>query len=89
MRLGFPLPNKMPSTEHAIDRMLAKLNEYRAGAIGSGTVAAGFVDPGYVEDFILFYSYVLATIAITEQLAELAVYIQELFGVIEEEMFEV
>lgn len=93
MRLGFPLPDKMPSTEHAIDRMLAKLNEYRAASIksdGNDTSAANeYVDPGYVEDFILFYSYVLATIAITEKLAELTMFIQNLFGVIEEEMFDV
>lgn len=99
MRLGFPLPNKMPSTEHAIDRMLAKLNDYRAAAIKgprpgldrreSMAEIDEYVDHAYVEDFILFYSYILATIAITEQLAELTMYIQQLFGIIEEEMFEV
>lgn len=93
MRLGFPLPDKMPSTEHAIDRMLAKLNDYRAASIKSDVndhnAANDYVDPGYVEDFILFYSYILATIAITERLAELTIYIQNIFGVIEEEMFDV
>lgn len=93
MRLGFPLPDRMPSTEHAIDRMLTKLNDYRAGSIKSNNKALDktndFVDPGYVEDFILFYSYILATIMITERLAELTMYIQSLFGVIEEEMFDV
>lgn len=93
MRLGFPLPDKMPSTEHAIDRMLAKLTDYRAASIKSDASNSNdiieYVDHGYVEDFILFYSYILATIAITERLAEITMYIQSLFGVIEEEMFEV
>lgn len=115
MRLGFPLPDKMPSTEHAIDRMLIKLNEYRAVNIKDldtdvsfasdtdnehaltfrslndpeNTSFSQIMDSGYVEDFILFYSYILVTIGITEQLAGLAIHIQNLFGVIEEEMFEV
>lgn len=82
MRLGFPVPDKMPSTEHAIDRMLVKLNEYRVNLLAEGKA-------GDDEDFVLFYSYILVTITITEQLAVMALHIQSLFGVIEDDMFVV
>lgn len=83
MQLGFPVPEKMPSTEHAIDRMLTKLNEYRVSTLGKDR------EYGYEEDFVLFYSYILVTINITEQLAAMTLHIQNLFGVIEDDMFEV
>lgn len=83
MRLGFPLPEKMPSTEHAIDRILVKLNECRLKNISKEE------DYGDDEDFVLFYSYILVTINITEQLAGMALQIQKLFGVIEDDIFQV
>lgn len=85
MRLGFPLPDKMPSTDHAIDRMLAKLNEYRLDKLREEDTT----NYGYEEDFVLFYSYILVTINITEQLSRMALHIQNLFGVIEDDMFVV
>lgn len=81
IKLGFPLPDKLPSTEHAIDRMLAKLNEYRIRRIVKEDVE--------YEDFVLFYSYILVTITITEELAKIALRIQTLFGTIEDEAFEI
>ena len=93
MRLGFPLPDKMPSTEHATDRMLVKLNEYRLSTLAKipegGDSSANNNDYGYEEDFVLFYSYILVTINITEQLAVMALHIQNLFGVIEDDTFQV
>uniref|UniRef100_A0A060TDH9 ARAD1D06908p n=1 Tax=Blastobotrys adeninivorans TaxID=409370 RepID=A0A060TDH9_BLAAD len=94
--LGFPLPDKLPSTEHAIDRMLAKLNDYR---LRNGLVALnkkssilantqnGELPPLDEEDFVLFYSYILVTVTITEELAKMALAIQRLFGVIEDDVF--
>lgn len=93
MRLGFPLPDKMPFTEHAIDRMLVKLNEYRLSTLSKcSDVDAkdnGPVNSGYEDDFVLFYTYILVTINITEELAKMALYIQNLFGIIEDDMFQV
>lgn len=88
MRLGFPLPDKMPSTEHAIDRMLAKLNDFRLSTLSELDETEGTrEDYGHEEDFVLFYSYVLVTVSITEQLAKMALHIQNLSGVIEDDMF--
>lgn len=91
VKLGFPLPDKLPSTEHAIDRMLAKLNEFRnkntedrISAISSTDADESLTE----EDFVLFYSYILVTITISEELAKIALYIQNIFGVIEDELFE-
>lgn len=80
VRMGIPLPDKLPSTEHAIDRMLAKLNEFRQQSIN---------EPADEEDFVLFYSYILATIMIAEELSRIAINIQQLYGVIEDETLEV
>lgn len=85
-RLRFPLPEKMPSTDHAIERMLAKLNEYRLSKLAESGAEDENEDYGYEEDFVLFYSYILVTINITEELATMALHIQGLFGVIEDDM---
>lgn len=95
MKLGFPLPDKLPSTDHAIDRMLAKLNEFRIQNTEeilksnlSGKSPELDDDKLNEEDFVLFYSYILVTITISEELAKIALHIQNLFGVIEDELFE-
>jgi hypothetical protein len=49
MKLGFPLPASLPSTDRARDRLLAKLFEYRKQIRGT----EGEVD----EDFALIYAY--------------------------------
>lgn len=88
LKLGFPLPDRLPSTEHAIDRMLAKLSEYRS--MGSDQdQGKKRTETLTEEDFVLFYSYVLVTLTITEELAKIALSIQRLFGVIEGEKLEV
>lgn len=81
LKLGFPLPDKLPSTDHAIDRMLAKLDDYRNHRIVQDGVEN--------EDYVLFYSYILVSLTITEELAKIALTIQILFGTIEEEMFDI
>ncbi|ANB14682.1 Protein BRE4 [Sugiyamaella lignohabitans] len=94
IKLGFPLPDKLPSTTHAIDRMLAKMSDYRQRAIaarsdhGDSSTTASKPPPDE-EDFVLFYSYLLVTVSITEELAKIAIQVQDLFGTIEEDMFTV
>lgn len=86
MRLGFPLPDKLPSTDHALDRMLAKLNDYRSECIRKTRSSDEPIDE---EDFVLFYTYILVTVTITEELSKISQVVQELFGIVEDEMFQV
>ncbi|CAN6673243.1 hypothetical protein TRVA0_048S00474 [Trichomonascus vanleenenianus] len=83
IKIGFPLPDKLPSTEHAIDRMLAKLNEFRVNEDLHRDLSHD------EEDFVLFYSYILVTLTITEELSKIALEIQDLFGIIDEEALQV
>lgn len=78
LRLGFPLPNKPASTEHALDRMLVKLNNIRRM---KETILT-------TEDYVLLYSYILVTNAITNELDNIIGCIKVLFGDISEELFQ-
>lgn len=78
MKLGFPLPSKPASTEHAKDRMLFKLSEVRAQAHASLTN----------EDYVLLYLYILVTNTITRELDAVIDLIKELLGGILEEVFQ-
>lgn len=86
MRLGVPVPGKMPGVDGAVDRMLVKLNEHRTRVLAHHDGKEAY---GYEEDFVLFYSYILVTIAIAEQVADMALVVMTLFGVIEDDAFDV
>ena len=49
MKLEFPLNDAFPSTDHARDRLLAKIFKYRR----DGNIAQGTTD----EDYGLLYAY--------------------------------
>lgn len=49
MKLEYPLNDTMPNTEHARDRLLAKIFSYRKNN--------GLIDEMDDEDFELFYAY--------------------------------
>lgn len=78
MKLGFPLPSKPASTEHAKDRMLFKLSEVRAQNNTSLTN----------EDYVLLYLYILVTNTITRELDAVIDLIKDLLGGILEEVFQ-
>lgn len=77
MALGFPLPTKPASTEHAKDRMLFKLSEIRTQ---SEHVLTN-------DDYVLLYLYILVTNTITLELDRIAGLVRELLGNVSEEMF--
>ncbi|KAG7195560.1 uncharacterized protein KQ657_003327 [Scheffersomyces spartinae] len=78
LKLGFPLPNKPASTEHALDRMLVKLNNIRRMTESILTT----------DDYVLLYSYILVTNAITNELDIIIKVIKDIYGGISEELFE-
>lgn len=81
IRIGFPLPEHLPSTLRARDRLLAKLSEFRTTVGGT----EGDID----EDFAMVYAYVLVTARISEGIQELIRIVGLLYGVLEDEMLEV
>lgn len=80
LALGFPLPNKPASTEHAKDRMLLKLSEIRSKSPGKQIHLNN-------EDYVLLYSYILVTTTISKELDTIIHLIKELLGDIFEEIF--
>ena len=73
MKLEYPLNEALPSTEHARDRLLAKMFEYRK--------RSGAKD----EDFALLYAYALVTGQLSMQIGEVSLEIEKLFGVFNED----
>ena len=73
MKLEYPLNEALPSTEHARDRLLAKMFDYRKNS--------GAKD----EDFALLYAYALVTGQLSMQIAEVSQEIEKLFGVFNED----
>ncbi|RLV92701.1 hypothetical protein JA1_003040 [Spathaspora sp. JA1] len=81
MRLGFPVPGKPASIEHAKDRMLFKLNQVRNKVLENDELNLKNTD------FILLYSYILVASTITQRLDSILIQIKELLGEIAEEKF--
>ncbi|OBA19887.1 hypothetical protein METBIDRAFT_79224 [Metschnikowia bicuspidata var. bicuspidata NRRL YB-4993] len=80
MALGFPLPTKPASTDHAKDRMLLKLSEFRSRKNFDRISLKN-------EDYVLLYSYILVTSTITKELDKIILNIKELLGDISEDIF--
>ncbi|KAK9465037.1 Fusaric acid resistance protein-like-domain-containing protein [Lipomyces arxii] len=77
LRLGLPLPDHLPNTAHARDRMIVKVNEYRMKHFSE--------DSSRDDDFVLFYAFILATMSINDGLLAIIERLQEIYGSIEAE----
>lgn len=80
LALGFPLPTKPASTEHAKVRMLLKLSEMRAKSTQEQMRLTN-------EDYVLLYSYILVSTTISTELDKIILLIKELLGDITEDIF--
>ncbi|MCJ1294171.1 hypothetical protein MMC34_005728 [Xylographa carneopallida] len=80
MKLEFPLNDAFPSTDHARDRLLAKIFKYRR----DGNIAQGTTD----EDYGLLYAYALVTGQLSKEIKEIGKEIETLFGVLDEDLFK-
>ena len=74
MKLEYPLTEALPNTEHARDRLLAKIFKYRKEK-------AGATD----EDFALLYAFALVTGQLSTKIAKVSEEIEKLFGVLNED----
>lgn len=80
LALGFPLPAKPASTEHAMDRLLIKLNDIKVKSITEDVHLNN-------EDYVLLYTYILVTSTITGELDRIIENIKHLLGNFDEELF--
>lgn len=80
MKLEFPLNDALPNTDHARDRLLAKIFAYRRDEkVGSETTD---------EDYALLYAYALVTGQLSKEIREVGREIEKLFGVLDEELLK-
>jgi len=76
MKLEYPLNEALPSTDHARDRLLAKVFRFRKEKVDSGATD---------EDFALLYAYALVTGQLSTEIDNVGREIEKLFGTLNEE----
>ena len=76
MKLQYPLNEALPSTEHARDRLLAKIFRFRKELENSGATD---------EDFALLYAYALVTGQLSSEIDEVGRELEKLFGTLNED----
>lgn len=79
MKLEYPLNEALPSTDHARDRLLAKIFRFRKEKVDSGATD---------EDFALLYAYALVTGQLSIEIDNVGRDIEKLFGALKEEALE-
>ncbi|KAH7118779.1 Fusaric acid resistance protein-like-domain-containing protein [Dendryphion nanum] len=77
MKMGYPLNDVLPNVEHARDRLLAKLFEFRRTGLGKVVTKD--------EDYELLYAYALVTGQLAHDLAVIGQEIEKLYGVLNED----
>lgn len=80
MALSYPLNDALPNTEHARDRLLARIFAYRKQEAATN----GTSD----RDFGLLYTYVLTTGQLGAEIKEILKEIEGLFGVLDEDLLK-
>lgn len=99
LKLEYPLNNALPDTTSPRDRLLAKIYQYRKNGgrqDDDDDVEAGAEDDNNMnrdetatdEDYELLYAYTLVTGQIAAEIKKIEKDIEQLFGVIDEDMFE-
>ncbi|CZT44109.1 related to Lactobacillus putative histidine protein kinase SppK [Rhynchosporium secalis] len=86
LKLEFPLSDALPDTSNARDRLLAKIFHYRKN------VASAEEDPNNPvvkdEDYEMIYAFILVTGQLSEELKRVQREIENLFGVMDENLFK-
>ncbi|KAK2750654.1 hypothetical protein FQN57_002727 [Myotisia sp. PD_48] len=77
MRLGYSLNDVLPDTEHARDRLLARLHHFRSDKSVSHLTTD--------EDYALLNAYILVTAQLSNEITDLMDQVRDLFGTIDED----
>jgi hypothetical protein len=80
MKLEYPLIDALPSTDHARDRLLARVFAYRKDEAA--------VNDTTDEDFALLYAYALVTGQLSEEIKEVLREVEKLFGVLDDDLLK-
>jgi hypothetical protein len=85
LKLEYPMNDALPSAANPRDRLLTKIFHYRK-------VASSSEDPSIViakdEDYELLYAYALVTGQLAEEIGKVEKEIEELFGVVNEDLLK-
>ena len=79
MKLEYPLNEALPSTDHARDRLLAKIFRFRKEKADLGATD---------EDFALLYAYALVTGQLSIEIDQVGQEIEKLFGTLNEDVLK-
>ncbi|TVY80910.1 Uncharacterized protein LSUE1_G003049 [Lachnellula suecica] len=83
LKLEYPMNDALPSTSNARDRLLAKIFKYRKD-VGMGEGEEVAKD----EDYELLYAYTLVTGQLAEEIKKVEKEVEDLFGVMDEELLK-
>ena len=88
MKLEYPLSDALPSTTNARDRLLAKIFQYRKNAACIANEEEGEERKPVArdEDYEMLYAYTLVTGQLAEEIKRVEKEVEELFGVLDEEL---
>jgi hypothetical protein len=85
MKLEYPLNDALPNTSNARDRLLAKIFQYRKNvAIEEEDGLPVAKD----EDYEMLYAYTLVTGQLAAEIKKVEKEVDDLFGVLDEDLFE-
>jgi len=88
MKLEYPLNDALPNTINTRDRLLAKIFQYRKNMSnpeeGQETTTPVLKD----EDFEMLYAYTLVTGQLSDEIKKVEKEIEDLFGVMDEELLK-
>ncbi len=86
LKLEFPLSDALPNTSNARDRLLAKIFSYRKNVASTEEDIENPVVKD--EDYEMIYAYILVTGQLAEELKKVENDIEDLFGVMDENLFK-
>jgi hypothetical protein len=87
MKLEYPLNDALPSTTHSRDRLLAKIFHYRKTVAGRSEGDEG-APVAKDEDYEMLYAYTLVTGQLADEITKVEREVEELFGVMDEELLK-
>lgn len=86
MKLEYPLNDALPNPTHTRDRLLAKIFSYRKLVANRAEDDEGPVAKD--EDYEILYAYILVTGQLADEIMKVEKDVEELFGVMDEELLK-